>query len=122
METTKFFGKWYGTEFENCGGITSNQYEKFQADYKTTLREICKNINFELISFNKNHYQFSAVLRSNETGNYFYISIPDVRSWKNEWANNILYRTMKHEKDWTGGTNRYCTIVQLQSALKSLDI
>lgn len=36
----------------------------------------------ELHSFSKNHYEFSAVVKSNTTNQFYYISISDVRYWK----------------------------------------
>ena len=76
----------------------------------------------ELYSFCKNHYEFSAVVKSNKTNQFYYISISDVRYWKNEWANHILYRTMEHDKDWTGGSNRYSTLKELEENLLNLDL
>lgn len=76
----------------------------------------------ELQTFNKGHYEFSAVMKSKVTNKFYYISIPDVRYKNNEWANNILYRTMKHEKDWTGGTNQYSSLQNLAENLLNLDL
>lgn len=61
----------------------------------------------EIVDFHKNHYEFSAVLKNPETGKLVYVSISDVRYWNDEWVNRTLYRTMKHEKDWTGGGNHF---------------
>lgn len=52
---------------------------------------------------------------------FYYISISDVRYWKNEWADYILYRTMEHEKDWTGGSNQYSSLNDLSENLIKLD-
>ena len=85
------------------------------------MKETCKEIGFELKDFNKNHYDFSAVLQNKKNKLYYYISISDVRWCNNEWANRLLYRTMKNEKDWTGGTNYYCKLVDLAEKLISLN-
>lgn len=121
MKIKDFLNNWYGKEIEDWCGETSPEYRKFQSQYRNVLKDICTQIGFELHSFNKNHYSFSAVLQSQTTEQYYYISISDVRYWKNEWANQILFRTMEHEKDWTGGSNRYSTLQDLAENLSSLD-
>lgn len=121
MKIKEFLKKWYDKEIEDWGGETSPEYKNFQTNYRSVLKELGNSIGFELHSFSKNHYDFSAVMKSNITNQFYYISISDVRCWKNEWANNILYRTMEHEKDWTGGSNRYSTLENLSENLLELD-
>lgn len=121
MKINSFLNKWYNKEIENWGATTSKQYRDFESDYKKVLKETCKEIGFELKDFNKNHYDFSAVLQNKKNKLFYYISVSDVRGCKNEWANRLLYRTMKNEKDWTGGTNYYCKLVDLEEKLISLN-
>lgn len=121
MKESEMLKKWKDVNIEDWGGITSDEYKQFQRNYKSVLKDISKQIGFELYSFNSNHYDFSAVMKSNTTNMYYYISIPDVRYFKNEWAENILYRTMEHEKDWTGGSNRYSSLEELSRNLLGLD-
>lgn len=122
MTVDKFLNKWYDKEIEDWGGETSPEYRNFQTNYKSVIKDFCKDIGMEFHSFSKNHYEFSAVVKSNTTNQFYYISISDVRYWKNEWANNILYRIMKHDKDWTGGSNRYSTLQDLAENLLNLDL
>lgn len=61
----------------------------------------------EVVDFHKNHYEFSAVLKNPETEKFVYVSISDVRYRNDEWVSCTLYRTMKYEKDWTGGENHF---------------
>lgn len=122
MTINKFLNKWYDKEIEDWGGETSPEYRNFQTNYRSVIKDFCNDIGMELHSFSKNHYEFSAVVKSNTTNQFYYISISDVRYWKNEWANNILYRTMQHDKDWTGGSNRYTTLQELAENLLNLDI
>lgn len=121
MRIKKFLNTWYDKEIEDCGEITSQDYKKFQKSYKSVLKDIGKDIDFELYSFHPNHYEFSAVMKSNLTNQFYYISISDVRYWRSEWANNILYRTMEHDKDWSGGSNHYSTLEELGKNLLNLD-
>lgn len=122
MTVDKFLKKWYGKEIEDWGGETSPEYSNFQSNYRSVLKDLCNDIEMELYSFNKNHYEFSAVVKSKKTNQFYYISISDVRCWKNKWADDILYRTMEHNKDWTGGSNRYTTLQELAENLLNLDI
>ena len=122
MTVDKFLNKWYNKEFENWGGETSPEYKNFQTNYKSVIKEICNDIGMNLYSFNKNHYEFSAVVKSNTTNQFYYFSISDVRYWKNEWADNILFRTMENDKDWTGGRNRYSKLKDLEENLMNLDL
>ncbi len=121
MKINSFLNKWYNKEIENWGVTTSKQYRDFESDYKKVLKETCKEIGFELKDFNKNHYDFSAVLQNKKNKLYYYISISDVRWWKNDWADKILYRTMKDEKDWTGGSNHFCKLTELADYLVNLN-
>ena len=101
----------------SSGGITGDDYKSFQRKYKNYLEKILPE-GYSICSWNKNHYQFSAVIEYN--GRYVYMSISDVRYWQNEWFTNILVRTMKHEKDWTGGTNTYASIFNLSNRIQRL--
>lgn len=96
--------KWIGHRFSS-GPETGDDYERFQRDMRTDLRRQAKASGLEFHAFNKGHYGFSAVLRNPENNRFIYVSIPDVRYWQDQWSNHVLYRTMEHERDWTGGGN-----------------
>lgn len=110
--------KWLTKEIEDYGGFTSPSYKEFERDYRSALKKICKNIGANLHSFGHRHYDFSAVIERN--GKYAYFSISDVRYFKNEWYNNILVRSMAHDKDWTGGSNCYCNYAGIGQALDEI--
>ena len=105
MKIKNFLDKWYDVNIQDDGPNNSLEYLEFQRDYRNVLKNIGNEIGFNLYSFNKGHYNFSVVVQSNKSKQFYYISISDVRDIKNKWANNILYRTMKYEKDWIGGYN-----------------
>jgi len=115
----KFEKEWKAHTF-STGVYPGEDYVSFQRKYRNLLKAVAENAGMELHSFNKNHYEFSAVLRDKETGAFVYVSISDVRFFPNEWATSILYRTMAHEKDWTGGYNRYSTLSDLSDNLRRL--
>lgn len=99
--------KWLNHQF-STGVYTGEDYLKFQRDARTDLKKQANATGFDLHQFNKNHYNFSAVLRHRETGKFVYVSISDVRFFNNQWFDHVLIRTMAHDKDWTGGMNNYC--------------
>lgn len=111
--------KWSSHHF-STGVYPGEDYKKFQKEARTALKELADAAGYILYRFLPNNYQFSAILQEHETGAYAYVSISDVRFFRNEWATNILYRQMRDEYDWHGGANHYCTLTGLSTALQSL--
>lgn len=103
---------------EDWGGETSPDYKTFERKYRNCLKKIASGIGAELVKFNGNHYNFSCFFKKGDK--FAYMSISDVRHWKNEWYNNILVRTAKSERDFTGGYNQYCSYDKLGDKLSSL--
>ena len=110
--------QWRGHTFSSyCD--TGEDYLAFQKDARADLRKQAAAAGYTLHKFYKNHYCFSAVLQHKETGSYVYVSIDDVRcGWR--WYEEVLYRTMAHEKAWTGGQNHFCTWDGISAALSEL--
>lgn len=121
MKINDFIKKWENSGIEDFGSQTSPSYRRFESQYKGILLDICDNINFDLHNFHRNHYEFSAVLKNKCNNKFYYISISDVRYFPSQWHDNILYRTMAHDKDWHGGTNNYSSLDNLQENLVRLD-
>lgn len=112
----KNMAKWLTHEFSS-GCYAGDDYIQFQKEMKADLNKQLKACGLNLHAFNKNHYCFSAVVTNGEK--FAYISVPDVRG-NNEWAYRVLYRTMKHDKDWTGGQNNYCSWEHIAENCKRL--
>lgn len=110
--------KWLTHEFSSGDyGETGKDYTQFQKEMKADLEKQLNACSLQLHAFNKNHYCFSAVVTDGEK--FAYISVSDVRG-NNDWAYNVLYRTMKHEEDWTGGQNHYCSWEYIAENCKEL--
>ena len=118
---SKLINQYYNHKFDEDWGYNSRDYISFQTKYKNVLKEIGNECGVELYSFNGGYYEFSCVMKSKYTNRFYYVSICDVRTWKNEWADNVLYRTMEHDKDWTGGSNHFCKLEDLGHSLNQLD-
>ena len=86
-----------------------------ETEHHKILLDIASNIGANLVSFNKNHYTFSAFMEKG--GKFAYISISDVRHFKNEWKDNILVRSAEHERDFSGGRNTFTNLLKLENRL-----
>ncbi len=118
MATIKDLEKYIGYEFSS-GCYTGDDYISFQTKYINFLRSICKQNHWHLVNVGRNHYCFSAFIKSAEN-KCVYVSISDVRFFTNEWYNNILIRTAKDEQDYYGGFNHRTTLKELE--MKAMEL
>ncbi len=118
MATIKDLEKYIDYEFSS-GCYTGDDYKSFQTKYINFLRSMCKQNHWQLVNVGRNHYCFSAFIKSAEN-KCVYISISDVRFFTNEWYNNILIRTAKNEQDYHGGFNHRTTLKELE--MKAMEL
>lgn len=100
--------KYLGYEFSS-GAYTGEDYKSFQTKYINYLKAMCRDNHWRLVNIGKNHYCFSAFIKSAQN-KCVYISISDVRYFTNEWYSHILIRTAKDEQDYRGGFNHYFSL------------
>lgn len=110
--------KYIDYEFSS-GCYTGEDYKSFQTKYINYLKAMCKENHWELVNVSKNHYCFSAFIKSSEN-KCVYLSISDVRYFSNEWYSHILVRTAKNEVDYRGGFNNYTTLEKLDNTVAKL--
>ena len=118
MANIKDLEKYVNYEFSS-GCYTGDDYKSFQTKYINYLRAVCKNNHWRLVNVGKNHYCFSAFIKSAEN-KCVYLSISDVRYFSNEWYNHILIRTAENETDYRGGFNNYTTLSDLEGTAAEL--
>ena len=118
MATIKDLEKYIDYEFSS-GCYTGDDYKSFQTKYINYLRSICKQNHWQLVNVGRNHYCFSAFIKSAEN-KCVYVSISDVRFFTNEWYSNILIRTAKNEQDYHGGFNHRTTLKELE--MKAMEL
>lgn len=118
MAQIKDLEKYIGYEFSS-GCYTGDDYKSFQTKYINFLRSICKQNHWQLVNVGRNHYCFSAFIKSAEN-KCVYVSISDVRFFTNEWYSNILIRTAKNEQDYHGGFNHRTTLKELE--MKAMEL
>lgn len=117
MANLKGLQRYLNYEF-SIGCYAGEDYKSFERKYINYLKDMCKENGWEFVWGHKNHYNFTACF--SYRGKYVYFSITDVRYWKNQWYYHILYRSMKHEKDYTGGRNCYTDLPHLKEAISRL--
>lgn len=118
MATIKDLEKYIDYEFSS-GCYTGDDYKSFQTKYINFLRSICKQNHWQLVNVGRNHYCFSAFIKSAEN-KCVYVSISDVRFFTNEWYSNILIRAAKNEQDYHGGFNHRTTLKELE--MKAMEL
>ena len=118
MATIKDLEKYIDYEFSS-GCYTGDDYKSFQTKYINFLRSICKRNHWQLVNVGRNHYCFSAFIKSAEN-KCVYVSISDVRFFTNEWYSNILIRKAKNEQDYYGGFNHRTTLKELE--IKAMEL
>lgn len=118
MATIKDLEKYIDYEFSS-GCYTGDDYKSIQTKYINFLRSMCKQNHWQLVNIGRNHYCFSAFIKSAEN-KCVYVSISDVRFFTNEWYNNILIRTAKNEQDYYGGFNHRTTLKELE--MKAMEL
>lgn len=118
MATIKDLEKYIDYEFSS-GCYTGEDHKSFQTKYINFLRSMCKQNHWQLVNVGRNHYCFSAFIKSAEN-KCVYVSISDVRFFTNEWYSNILIRTAKNEQDYHGGFNHRTTLKELE--MKAMEL
>jgi len=99
------------------GGTTGKDFMAFSRLFKKYIKNNLPN-GAELVEFSGGHYICSGFVKRGEK--FVYFSVSDVRHFKNSWMTNILIRTAKHEKDYTGGSNNFTTLENFKSGVERL--
>jgi hypothetical protein len=88
-------------EFSSGSTMDKDALEWMSAS-RTWWTRFCTQIGATNLDFRKNHYEWS--LSFLYKGQWWYCSSGDVRF---KICKDMLIRTMRHSKDWTGGRNQY---------------
>ena len=106
------------SEWEFTTGVTTG--DDFQQFAKLFKRFVRNNIPSGAIitNWSVGHYILSGFIQYN--GIYVYISISDVRHFKNGWADEILIRLVAHNGDYTGGANHFTSLNRFKADVESL--
>lgn len=80
------------------------------------LKKMAANMGAELF-FSPSYFYYFAFFKKN--GKCVYINVGDVR-YDDKWYDKVLYRTAEHEKDYCGGSNRFCSYDNLEKEVSTL--
>ena len=103
----------------SSGAFATDDYKTFEKKFKRVIVKLLPE-GYSMHSWHSNHYECSWVIKTPED-KFIYGSISDVGGAPNEWLSNILIRTMKHDKDWSGGFNNYTSIFTFTEDIKKLN-
>lgn len=95
----------------SSGTTNSEEFNIFFDKFKKSFTRELRKIKATKIEFNKGHFYLNGFFTVQ--GQVIYFSISDVRSFQvTDWRGipQMLVRTAKDYKDFTGGHNRYVTI------------
>ena len=109
--------QWLGKQFESSSGLTP-EFQSFHRNIKSYLKKELEK-DFE-VNVGRGHFYFSGFAKNRSTNKWVYFSASDIRYFPDEWYNNLLVRTAKNDKDYTGGNNHSTKITNIKNALLDL--
>ena len=116
-----FYSKWQSSVLADAGTYVSKEYRRFQTSLVREISKYATTVGAKVVSSSKGYYVTSCFVERN--GKFVYLNhSADVRmddGIKIELG-SFLMRTARHAKDYTGGTNQYCDMLQLQSMIDKL--
>lgn len=110
--------KWIGYSFESSSSLTP-EFAEFAQDMRAHLKKTLAP-DFEIVSYSRGHFYFSAFIKNKANDKLAYISASDVRFFPNEWDTSLLIRTAQHDKDYTGGANNFTTLDNVKKSALNL--
>lgn len=108
--------RWRNYRFESSTGPTQ-EFSQFARDFKKHITNALP-VRTELVKWSRGHFCISGFVKRGIS--FVYFSISDVRYFQDDWYNNILIRTAKHEKDYLGGSNNYTSLKGFADAVNTL--
>ena len=107
--------KLHGEEFISSSQKTL-QYKTYHRTFKREFTKALNSMGCQDIKIGKpNHFDVSGFFTA-PGGQMWYFSISDLRWSKDQ----MLIRTAKHDKDWTGGTNQFVSLASESDLLRGI--
>ena len=101
----------------SSGSTTGGDFKVFARLFREAVKRALIH-GARLVDFSAGHYDISGFIEKD--GRFVYFSTSDVRGFSGEWHSNILIRTAKHQKDYTGGSNGYTTLERFSGDVATL--
>lgn len=124
MTLSNFYSNYHGVLLEDDGATVSDEFKTFAEDFRGVLRTICKNNGWKLAGWNVGHYDMRAFF-CEEDRKFVYVSFAPSRyieldlNRKDALA-GILIRRADSITDFTGKTNHFTNVLNLEADVKSL--
>ena len=120
MALEKIYTAYIRHNFESSSGLTPD-FAAFASSVKKALKKDCENAGLELAKFHRGHFDVFGFIRNPRTDRLVYVSIGDMRGgYGGHPLDQILYRSVKHLDDYSGGQNRYASLTSLVERVKEL--
>lgn len=94
--------------FRSSSGTTP-EFAAFSKLFHSYLKSGAKDVGLKVASYSRGHFDASAFIEA-PNGKLAYISISDVRHNRGAAAEQLLYRTAEHLKDFSGGRNLWVSL------------
>jgi hypothetical protein len=101
--------------FESSSGTTP-EFVSFFRTFKKELTAFLTSKGCTKVELHRGHFYVYGFFTA-PSGQIYYISIPDVRGSEIRIP-DLLYRTAKSHKDFTGGVNQYAQLDNLEQTLR----
>lgn len=88
---------------------TTPEFAAFSNLFRSYLKSGAKDAGLKVASYTRGHFEASAFIEA-PSGKLAYISISDVRDNRGAAAEQLLYRTAEHLKDFSGGINLWVSL------------
>lgn len=116
----KIYNAYIHHGFESSSGLTPD-FAAFASGVKRALKKDCEAVGLELAKFSRGHFDVTAFVRNPVADKLVYISIGDMRGgYGGHPLNQVLYREVRHLKDYSGGRNLYAPLTELIERVKAL--
>lgn len=107
---------WRGFEFQSSSDLTE-EFASFAKDFKKHIGQSLPD-GAKLVDFSRGHFYVSGFIE--KPGKFVYFSVSDVRFFRDGWYNDILVRTARHIKDYSGGQNNSTSLQNFKASVSSL--
>ena len=124
MKMKTFYQKYNGSHVEDSLACISDEFKTLARDMRSALKEAGKERGMNLVGFTRGHYYISGFFEKD--GGYVYISWDCPRGEQKisfdsaDCMNGFLYRTARHDKDFTGGMNHFSDWNSLMENISAL--
>ncbi len=109
------FESWVGFNFHSSSGLT-DEFEAFSSEFRAHIKKILPE-GASLAAWNRGHFDCSGFIE--RSGKFVYFSTNDVRG-NDDWFDNLLIRTAKNLKDYTGGHNNFTSLAEFKLKVSKL--